>query len=236
MIPVLRQGEKDLQIVTDFLSLETWETRVPLMAAGYHRDLVAKVDALRQTATIYPAPERVFYTLRLTPFEAVRVIIVGQDPYHGPGQADGLAFSVPEGVKAPPSLRNIFKEVQRDVYNGEPRAFSTDLTRWARQGVLLLNASLTVEVHKAASHKGLGWRALTDQIIAQLSINREHLVFLLWGSHAQSKRPLIEAARHLILEAPHPSPLSAHRGFFGCGHFSQANAYLVAHGSPPIVW
>ncbi len=223
-------------MMADFLSLETWETRVPLMAAGYHRDLVAEVDALRQTATIYPAPERVFYALRVTPFEAVRVVIVGQDPYHGPGQADGMAFSVPEGVEAPPSLRNIFKEVQRDVYGGAPRAFSNDLTRWARQGVLLLNVSLTVEARKAASHKDLGWRALTDQIIAQLSLGRERLVFLLWGSHAQSKKPLIDAERHLILEAPHPSPLSAHRGFFGCGHFSQTNAYLIAHGSAPIVW
>ncbi len=206
------------------------------MAAGYHRDLVAKANALRQTTTIYPASERVFYALRVTPFEAVRVVIVGQDPYHGPGQADGMAFSVPEDVKAPPSLRNIFKEVQRDVYDGQPQPFTNDLTRWAGQGMLLLNASLTVEAHKAASHKDLGWHALTDQIIAQLSANREHLVFLLWGSHAQSKTPLIDAARHLILEAPHPSPLSAHRGFFGCGHFSQANADLVAHGSAPIVW
>ena len=222
--------------MTDFLSLETWETRVPLMTAGYHRDLVAKVDTLRKTATIYPAPECVFYALRVTPFDAVRVIIVGQDPYHGPGQADGMAFSVPEDVKAPPSLRNIFKEVQRDVYDGQPRPFTNDLTRWARQGVLLLNASLTVEAHKAASHKDLGWHVLTDQIIAQLSVEREHLVFMLWGSHAQSKRPLIDAERHLILEAPHPSPLSAYRGFFGCGHFSQANAYLVAHGREPIVW
>ncbi len=222
--------------MTDSLLLEIWEMRVPLMAAGYHRSLAALVDALRRIATIYPAPERVFYALQMTPFDAVRVVIVGQDPYHGPGQADGMAFSVPEGVEAPPSLRNIFKEVQRDVYNGEPRAFSTDLTRWAKQGVLLLNASLTVEAHKAASHKALGWHALTDRIIAQLSASREHLVFLLWGNHAQSKKPLIDAARHLILEAPHPSPLSAHRGFFGCGHFSQTNAYLVAHGSAPIVW
>ncbi|MEJ5308219.1 MAG: uracil-DNA glycosylase [Anaerolineae bacterium] len=223
-------------MVTDFLSLETWETHVPLMAAGYHRSLAALVDALRRIDTIYPAPERVFYALQVTPFDAVRVVILGQDPYHGPGQADGMAFSVPEGVKAPPSLRNIFKEVQRDIYNGESRTFSTDLTRWAKQGVLLLNASLTVKAHKAASHKALGWQALTDRIIAQLSASHEHLVFMLWGNHAQAKKPLIDAGRHLILEAPHPSPLSAHQGFLGCGHFSQANAYLVAHGSAPIVW
>jgi uracil-DNA glycosylase len=222
--------------VTDFLSLETWETHVPLMTAGYHRDLITKVDALRQITTIYPAPERVFYALEMTPFDAVRVVIVGQDPYHGPGQADGMAFSVPEGVKAPPSLRNIFKEVQRDVYDGQQQFFTTDLTRWVKQGVLLLNVSLTVEAGKAASHRDLGWQRLTDQIIVQLSAEREHLVFMLWGSHAQSKRPLINAPRHLVLEAPHPSPLSAHRGFFGCGHFSQANAYLSANGAVPIVW
>ena len=138
--------------MTDFLSLKTWETRVPLMGAGYHRDLTATVDGLRQTTTIYPAPERVFYALEMTPFDAVRVVIVGQDPYHGPGQADGMAFSVPDGVKVPPSLRNIFKEVQRDVYGDQFYPFTTDLTRWAKQGVLLLNASLTVEAGKAASH------------------------------------------------------------------------------------
>ena len=223
-------------MVTELPYLDTWQQRVPLMAEGYHRELVAKVDALRQIATIYPPPERVFYALAATSFDAVQVVIVGQDPYHGPGQADGMAFSVPDGVKAPPSLRNIFKEIQRDVYDDLPQAFSTDLTRWARQGVLLLNAALTVEARKAASHKNLGWHALTDQIIAQLSAEREHLVFLLWGSHAQSKRPLIDAVRHLILEALHPSPLSAYRGFFGCGHFSQANAYLAEHGGTPIIW
>ena len=206
------------------------------MAAGYHRDLAATVDTLRQTATIYPAPERVFYALALAPFGAVRVVIVGQDPYHGPGQADGMAFSVPEGIKAPPSLRNVFKEIQRDVYGGQYQPCSTDLTRWARQGVLLLNASLTVEAGKAASHRDLGWHRLTDQIIAQVSGEHKHLVFMLWGSHAQSKRLLIDGSHHLILEAPHPSPLSAHRGFFGCAHFSQTNAYLATHGHAPIVW
>jgi uracil-DNA glycosylase len=206
------------------------------MAEGYHRDLREKVNAMRETKTIYPPPGRVLYALAVTPFDVVRVVIVGQDPYHGPGQANGLAFSVPEDVKAPPSLRNIFKEVRRDVYDGEQKAFSPDLTRWAEQGVLLLNVSLTVEAGKAGSHSALGWRRLTDQIIAQLSAEREHLVFMLWGNHAQSKRELIDDDRHLILEAAHPSPLSAQRGFFGCGHFSQANAYLVAHGSAPVVW
>jgi uracil-DNA glycosylase len=223
-------------MITESPYLDTWQAHIPLMAAGYHRDLVAKVDVLRQNVTVYPPPERVFYALKTTPFDTVQVVIVGQDPYHGPGQADGMAFSVPDGVKAPPSLRNIFKEIQRDVYDDQPRSFSTDLSRWATQGVLLLNAALTVEAHQAGSHKNLGWHALTDQIIAQLSSERDHLVFLLWGSHAQSKRDLIDAAHHLILEAPHPSPLSAYRGFFGCGHFSQANAYLAAHGGTPIVW
>lgn len=229
-----------MTIETSFL--DSWQARVPLMAAGYHRALVAKVDALRQNAVIYPPPERVLYALAALPFDAVRVVIVGQDPYHGPGQADGMAFSVPEDVKAPPSLRNIFKEVARDVYGGHAPPFSNDLSRWARQGVLLLNAALTVEAHRAGSHRGLGWHRLTDQVVAQLSAEREHLVFLLWGKHAQAKRDLIDgahrggAARHLILEAPHPSPLSAYRGFFGCGHFSRANAYLVEHGGTPIVW
>ena len=224
------------------VSLETWQAHVPLMAAGYHQELVAKVDALRQTATIFPPPERIFYALAATPFDAVQVVIVGQDPYHGPGQANGMAFSVPDGVKQPPSLRNIFKEIADDVYSGDPPPFTTDLSRWAKQGVLLLNAALTVEAGKAGSHRTLGWHRLTDQLIAQLSAEREHLVFLLWGKHAQAKHALIDvthqngAQHHLVLEAPHPSPLSAYRGFFGCKHFSQANAYLVAHGGTAIMW
>lgn len=216
--------------------LETWESRVPLMADGYHQALIAQVDALRQSAIIYPPPERVFYAMSVTSFDAVQVVIVGQDPYHGPGQADGMAFSVPDGVKAPPSLRNIFKEIVDDIYGGNAPSFTTDLSRWAQQGVLLLNAALTVEAHKAGSHRSLGWHRLTDQIIAQLSAERDHLVFLLWGKHAQAKRALIDAERHLILEAPHPSPLSAYRGFFGCKHFSKANVYLVEHGGTSIVW
>ena len=218
------------------LSLDTWQQRVPLMAAGYHRELIAKVDALRQNAAIYPPPERVLYALEIIPFDAVQVVIVGQDPYHGPGQADGMAFSVPDDVKAPPSLRNIFKEVAQDIYGGHAPPFSNDLSRWAKQGVLLLNAALTVEAHQAGSHRSLGWHRLTDQVIAQLSAGREHLAFLLWGKHAQAKRDLIDGARHLILEAPHPSPLSAYRGFFGCRHFSRTNAYLAAHGGTPVVW
>lgn len=216
--------------------LESWIAAVPLMQAGYHAELQAKTDALRATETIYPPATQVFAALELTPFEAVKVVLVGQDPYHGPGQAHGLAFSVPEGVRPPPSLRNVFKEIARDVYAGAPPAFSPDLTRWARQGVLLLNATLTVAAGKAASHKDLGWQQLTDQIIETLAHEREQLVFLLWGRHAQAKAALVDSNRHLILQAAHPSPLSAHNGFFGCCHFSRANAYLEACGQPPIVW
>jgi len=216
--------------------MNSWEAVIPLLQEGYHQLLLEKVDALRQEKTIYPPPGRVFYALEQTPFEAVKVVLLGQDPYHGPGQAMGLAFSVPEEVTPPPSLRNIFKEIQNDIYNGERKKFSPDLTRWARQGVLLLNAILTVEEGKPGSHRNLGWQAITDQIIEILSQKREYLVFMLWGAHAQAKQALIDTGKHLILEAPHPSPLSAKRGFFGCRHFSQANQYLAEHGQAPIEW
>lgn len=217
--------------------MPTWQTEIPLMQQGYHWAVQAKVNVMRESVTVYPPAERVFYALDSTPFDAVQVVIVGQDPYHGAGQANGLAFSVTEGLRIPPSLRNIFKEIQNDIYGGEAQPhFSTDLTRWAAQGVLLLNASLTVEAGQAASHKKLGWHALTDQIIAELSAKREHRVFILWGRHAQAKRTLIDAERHLILAAAHPSPLSAHRGFFGCRHFSQTNVYLEKHGGKGIKW
>ncbi len=216
--------------------MKTWTQTVPLLQAGYHQEMLAKVDQIRQTKTVYPPRDRVFYALEKTPFLEVQVVLVGQDPYHGPGQAHGLAFSVPEGVKTPPSLRNVFKEIQQDVYGGQPQDFSADLSRWAEQGVLLLNASLTVEAGQAGSHKKLGWVRLTDQIIETLSQKRDHLVFMLWGRHAQSKKPLIDADKHLVLECAHPSPLSARRGFFGCRHFSQANAYLASHGGRPIAW
>ncbi|MBN1878113.1 MAG: uracil-DNA glycosylase [Anaerolineae bacterium] len=216
--------------------MKTWRDMIPLWHSGYVDEMLSKVDALRTTITIYPPPEQVFTAFELTPFDKVQVVLVGQDPYHGPGQAQGLAFSVPEGIRIPPSLRNIFKEITQDIYQGKVRPFSTDLTRWATQGVFLLNAALTVEAGKAASHKDLGWHTFTDEVIIQLSLKREHLVFLLWGRHAQSKRPLIDAGKHLILEATHPSPLSARNGFFGCKHFSQANAYLAMHGGTPIVW
>jgi uracil-DNA glycosylase len=164
----------------------------------------------------------------------VRVVILGQDPYHEPNQAEGWAFSVPDGVRIPPSLENIYKEQQRDL--GIPIPSSGHLERWVNQGELLLNATLTVEAHKAGSHQGKGWEELTDAAIMALSSQREHIVFMLWGSYAQRKGQYINRRRHLVLEAPHPSPLSAYRGFIGCGHFSAANDYLVQHGQEPINW
>ncbi len=216
--------------------MESWLTSVPLFRSGYHKIVLDAVAERRAQHTVYPPADRVFHALRLTPLDAVKVVIVGQDPYHGPGQAHGLAFSVPEDVDAPPSLRNILLEVGADVYQGDAPVFSSDLSRWAHQGVLLLNTVLTVEAGSPGSHAHLGWQRLTDQITETVSATRDHVVFLLWGKKAQAKRTLIDADRHLVLEAPHPSPLSAWRGFLGCGHFSATNAYLTRHGKPPIRW
>lgn len=187
--------------------------------------------------TIYPPVGTRLAALELTPLPSVKVVILGQDPYHGPGQAHGLAFSVPHGQRVPPSLANIFKEQQADL--GLPRPAHGHLEDWARQGVLLLNTVLTVEAGQAASHQGRGWELFTDAAIRAVAERCAPCIYLLWGSHARAKAPLIRAASggaHLILEAPHPSPLSAHRGFLGCGHFSRANAFLEEHGSPPIDW
>jgi len=189
---------------------------------------------LRAGKTIYPAPKRIFAALDATPFEQVKVVILGQDPYHGPGQAHGLCFSVLPGVPIPPSLENIFKEIERDL--GLPRPDHGCLLPWARQGVLLLNAVLTVERGLAGSHQGKGWEGFTDAVIDALNRARDGLVFMLWGSYAQAKGKLIDTRRHRVLKAPHPSPLSAHRGFLGCGHFSAANAWLSEHGIGPIDW
>jgi uracil-DNA glycosylase len=195
--------------------------------------------------TIYPPGSQIFAALDTTPFDAVKVVILGQDPYHGPGQAHGLCFSVGPGVATPPSLQNIFKEISRDLAACRtlpgrplslPRPQHGNLTAWARQGVLLLNAVLTVERGRPGSHQGMGWEGFTDTCIEALASEREGLVFLLWGSHAQAKGRLIDARRHLILKAPHPSPLSAHRGFLGCGHFSKTNRYLQDSGRTPIDW
>jgi uracil-DNA glycosylase len=184
--------------------------------------------------TIYPPGSQIFAALDSTPFDAVKVVILGQDPYHGPGQAHGLCFSVGPGVAVPPSLQNIFKEISRDLDLPRPR--HGNLSAWARQGVLLLNAVLTVERGQPGSHQGLGWEGFTDACIEALNREREGLVFLLWGSHAQAKGRLIDGRRHLILKAPHPSPLSAHRGFLGCGHFSKTNHCLEDSGRIPIDW
>lgn len=183
---------------------------------------------------VYPPASRIFAAFDACPFPEVKVVILGQDPYHGPGQANGLSFSVNPGVRFPPSLLNIFKEVSADT--GAPIPVDGDLSRWARQGVLMLNATLTVAANRAGSHQGHGWEQFTDAVIKRLSDLREHLVFILWGSYAIRKSELIDQSRHLILTSPHPSPLSAHRGFFGNHHFSRANAYLQAHGATPIVW
>ncbi|MEM6503261.1 MAG: uracil-DNA glycosylase [Cyanobacteria bacterium P01_C01_bin.89] len=184
--------------------------------------------------TIYPRGSLIFNAMNSTPFDQVKVVILGQDPYHGPGQAHGLSFSVPEGVQQPPSLVNIFKEIEQDLGIKPPRHGC--LQSWADQGVLLLNSVLTVEKHKAASHKGQGWEEFTDAIIDALNNQREHVVFMLWGSYAKKKGKFIDRDRHLVLTSPHPSPLSAHRGFFGNGHFSKANAYLQENGIDPISW
>lgn len=192
-----------------------------------------------QSAVVYPHSTDWFNAFALTPFDAVKVVILGQDPYHGPGQAHGLSFSVPAGVPIPPSLLNIFKEIDNDLGQGESRLTSLRkgcLTPWARQGVFLLNSVLTVEQGQAASHQGRGWETFTDNVIRQLSEERDNLVFLLWGSYAQKKGQVIDGKRHHVLTSPHPSPLSAHRGFLGCGHFSKVNAWLEAHEQTPIDW
>ena len=183
---------------------------------------------------MYPAGGNIFAAFDATPFDQVKVVIVGQDPYHGPGQANGLAFSVSPGVRMPPSLLNIFKEVQ--VETGAPIPADGDLSRWARQGVLLLNSTLTVRAHQPRSHASIGWEPFTDAAIDALNRRRNGLVFMLWGADAIRKGRNIDHTRHLVLTSPHPSPLSAHRGFFGNGHFSAANQYLSAHGQAPITW
>lgn len=183
---------------------------------------------------IYPKGNEYFNAFNLTPFDQVKVVIIGQDPYHGPNQAHGLCFSVQPGVAFPPSLVNIFKELQRDLNIPFPN--HGNLTHWAEQGVLLLNAVLTVEQGKAAAHQGKGWEQFTDAAIRELNAGREGIVFMLWGSYAQKKGQIIDRKKHCVLTAPHPSPLSAHRGFIGCGHFSQANQYLQQRGLTPIDW
>ena len=201
----------------------------------YFIDLIKFVRYEYATTTCYPPGKLIFNAFNLCPFDKVKVVIIGQDPYHEPGQAHGLSFSVCDGVPFPPSLQNIFKEIEQDL--GMPIPMTGNLTRWAEQGVLLLNATLTVRAHQAASHQRRGWEEFTDAAIKALNADRNNLVFILWGGYARSKAPLIDSSRHLILQSVHPSPLSANRGgWFGNHHFSRANAYLVEHGQEPINW
>jgi uracil-DNA glycosylase len=202
----------------------------------YFEKLAAFVKDEYKKGDVYPAPKNIFRAFALCPFDLVKVVILGQDPYHGLRQANGLSFAVSEGIRVPPSLQNIYKEIESDL--GEPvrDPENGDLTRWAEQGVLLLNATLTVRAHAAGSHQGRGWEEFTDAVIRALSDNREHLVYILWGNYARQKGAHIDRSRNLVIESPHPSPFSAANGFFGSKPFSKANAYLEEHGETPIDW
>lgn len=215
---------------------DSWAERLGNeFAQPYFSQLTDFVRHEYATTTCYPPGRLIFNAFNLCPFDSVKVVIIGQDPYHEAGQAMGLSFSVPDGVAMPPSLQNIFKEIQGDLGIGEPQ--SGNLTRWAEQGVLLLNATLTVRAHQAGSHQRHGWERFTDAAISRLSEGRDHLVFILWGGYARSKASLIDRSRHLVLESVHPSPLSANRGgWFGNHHFSRCNEYLAGHGMGPINW
>ena len=217
--------------------MQTWQEAIGAeKAQPYFRQILTHVRAERESGqTVYPPAADVFNAFKYTEFADVKVVILGQDPYHNEGQAHGLAFSVREGVAVPPSLVNTYKELADDIagFSVPPHGC---LTRWAEQGVLLLNTVLTVRAHRAHSHADLGWETFTNRVVAQINAGRENVVFMLWGSHAQKKGAMIDRSRHLVLSAPHPSPLSAYRGFFGCRHFSRANAYLAAHGITPIDW
>jgi len=216
---------------------EAWKTLLaPQLQKDYWQALTLDINAsyLINDPPIYPPAPLLFQALELCPPGEVRVVILGQDPYHGEGQAMGLSFSVPAGTKIPPSLQNIYKEIASDVE--QPIPYSGDLTHWAKQGVLLLNSTLTVEAGSASSHQGRGWEQFTDHVIQSVSDQQEHVVFMLWGKFAEAKSSLIDESKHLILTAPHPSPLSAHRGFLGCKHFSQCNEYLKQNNLPEILW
>jgi len=202
----------------------------------YFAELTAFVKKEYKEGTVYPAPKNIFRAFDLCPFDKVKVVILGQDPYHGVKQANGLAFGVEDSQAIPPSLQNIFKEIASDCGYQMSTKSSGDLTRWAEQGVLLLNATLTVRAHNAGSHQGRGWEEFTDAVIRALSEERAGLVFMLWGNYAKAKGAHIDRSKHLVLEAPHPSPFSAASGFFGCKHFSKANDYLISHNEIPINW
>ncbi len=214
---------------------ESWKAHLAAeFEKPYFSQLTNFVRHEYQTNVCYPPGKLIFNAFNLCPFDKVKVVIIGQDPYHGPGQAHGLCFSVNDGVPFPPSLQNIFKEIHNDT--GAEIPTTGNLTRWAEQGVLLLNATLTVRAHQAGSHQRMGWEEFTDAAIKALSDNREHLVFILWGSYAQKKGAVIDRTKHLVLTSAHPSPLSAYHGFFGNKHFSLTNAYLEQHGQTPIQW
>lgn len=219
---------------------ESWKQRLAdAFSEPYMQQLRAfLLERKSAGAVIYPPGPLIFNALNSTPFDTVKVVILGQDPYHGPGQAHGLSFSVPDGVALPPSLLNIYKEITADIGTSAPgeRPGSGNLQPWVEQGVLLLNAVLTVERGNAGAHQGKGWERFTDRVVSELDKGRDGLVFMLWGSYAQKKGAAIDQSRHLVLKAPHPSPLSAHRGFFGCRHFSKANSWLSARGLEPINW
>jgi uracil-DNA glycosylase len=201
---------------------------------AYFKNLAAFIKAEYANHVVYPPGPHIFRALDTCDFQAVKVVIIGQDPYHGPNQANGLAFSVSKSVRIPPSLQNIYKEIASDLGAAIPK--EGDLTRWASQGVLLLNATLTVRAKTPGSHQNHGWEQFTDAVIKALNAGRQNLVFLLWGKYAQQKGAVIDSSKHLVLEAPHPSPYSADRGFFGCKHFSKANEYLVVNAKEPIDW
>lgn len=214
---------------------ESWkQVLTPEFDKDYFIRLTEFVRREYQTTTVYPPGKLIFNAFNLCPYNKVKVVIIGQDPYHGPGQAHGLCFSVNDGIPFPPSLQNIFKEIHDDL--GTPIPTTGNLTRWAEQGVLLLNATLTVRAHQAGSHQRQGWEEFTDAAIRALAENREHLVFILWGAYAQKKGAFIDRNKHLVLTSVHPSPLSAHNGFFGNHHFSRANEYLVRNGKTAIDW
>jgi len=214
---------------------ESWKKHLaPEFEADYFSRLTDFIREEYTRYTVYPPGKLIFNAFNSCPFDKVKVVIIGQDPYHEPGQAHGLCFSVNDGVPFPPSLQNIFKEIESDM--GTPAPASGNLTRWTEQGVLLMNATLTVRAHQAGSHQRKGWEEFTDAAIRHLAEEREHLVFILWGSYAQKKGAMIDRNKHLILSSAHPSPLSSYRGFFGNKHFSKANNYLLEHGKEPIVW
>lgn len=214
---------------------KSWqEVLQPEFDKPYFENLVGFVKQEYASRTIFPPAGQIFSAFNTCPFSDVKVVILGQDPYHGPGQAHGLCFSVNDGIPFPPSLQNIFKEITSDL--GIPAPKTGNLTRWAEQGVLLLNATLTVRASQAGSHQGKGWEEFTDAVIKTISEKAENVVFILWGSYAIKKKALINASKHCILTAPHPSPLSSYRGFFGCKHFSKTNEYLQSVGKTPIAW